>query len=44
MAVMFGGYQPKLKRVNDVYIIDFQSMVRWVCFVHTCRVYKVWCM
>ena len=28
MAVMFGGYQPGHRRRNDVYIIDFWSMVR----------------
>lgn len=29
MAMMFGGSQPEQGKVNDVYIIDFRSMVRW---------------
>jgi len=40
LAVMFGGVHPEHGRINDVYIIDFNTMVRCEC---TCNnVYTVY--
>ena len=40
LAVMFGGWHPERGAINDVYIIDFSTMVRWEC---TCNnVYTVY--